>query len=41
MAPGLLRPGLTVVISPLVSLMHDQVDRLQKPASARRSWPRS
>lgn len=27
--PGLVLPGLTVVVSPLVSLMNDQVERLQ------------
>lgn len=27
--PALLLPGLTVVISPLIALMHDQVDRLR------------
>jgi ATP-dependent DNA helicase RecQ len=27
--PGLLLPGLTVVISPLIALMHDQVDQLR------------
>src|ERR671937_352099 len=27
--PALLRPGLTVVVSPLIALMKDQVDRLQ------------
>jgi ATP-dependent DNA helicase RecQ len=28
--PALLLPGLTVVISPLIALMHDQVDRLRE-----------
>src|SRR5229473_8336299 len=27
--PALLLPGLTVVISPLIALMHDQVDQLR------------
>lgn len=27
--PGLIRPGLTVVVSPLIALMKDQVDALQ------------
>ncbi len=27
--PALLRPGLTVVVSPLIALMKDQVDALQ------------
>jgi len=27
--PALIRPGLTVVISPLIALMKDQVDALQ------------
>lgn len=27
--PGLVRPGLAVVVSPLVALMHDQVDALR------------
>ncbi|MBC8123256.1 MAG: RecQ family ATP-dependent DNA helicase, partial [Gemmatimonadaceae bacterium] len=27
--PALLLPGLTVVVSPLIALMHDQVDRLR------------
>ena len=36
--PGAARDGLTVVISPLIALMKDQVDALEPPASAR---PRS
>lgn len=35
--PGLLRPGLTVVVSPLIALMDDQVatlDELGVPAAA-------
>ncbi len=28
--PALLLPGLTVVVSPLIALMHDQVDRLRE-----------
>ncbi len=27
--PALIRPGLTVVVSPLIALMKDQVDQLQ------------
>ena len=27
--PALVRPGLTVVVSPLIALMKDQVDALQ------------
>ena len=27
--PALMRPGLTVVVSPLIALMKDQVDALQ------------
>ncbi len=29
-APSLVRPGLTIVVSPLIALMKDQVDALQK-----------
>ena len=28
--PSLVRPGLTIVVSPLIALMKDQVDGLQK-----------
>ena len=40
--PALVRPGLTVVVSPLIALMKDQVDALRPaawppPSSTRRS----
>ena len=42
--PALLLPGLTLVVSPLIALMKDQVDELEpQAASARRRstrWPR-
>jgi ATP-dependent DNA helicase RecQ len=42
--PSLLRPGVGVVVSPLIALMHDQVAALdelgvRRPSSTRRSMP--
>jgi ATP-dependent DNA helicase RecQ len=37
--PGLLRPGLTVVVSPLIALMADQVATLTNGVLPRRSTP--
>lgn len=40
--PALARPGLTVVVSPLIALMKDQVDQLKPVVSPPRfSTPRS
>jgi len=40
--PAVARPGLTVVVSPLIALMKDQVDALQagasRPLSLTRPW---
>ena len=39
--PALVRPGLTVVVSPLIALMKDQVDALQAAGvAARLYWSR-
>ena len=38
--PALLLPGTTVVVSPLIALMRDQVDALQQQASPPAFWPR-